>query len=360
MPPSDEFGEKTERATGRRRMRARRKGKVAMSPEVGSAAVLLIVLLVLWLYGPHLRQELMTVCRANYMTLAREDLTVAGGAQVLADALWRILRILAPMLLGMIIVGMAAATAQVGFHLSADKLIPDLNAFNPVAGMKKLISLRSVVTLLTSTVKLVALLLVSYVTVRAHAPLIASLFHATPARIASTISRATLDLGFRAALVLTVIAAIDYAYQKWQYEKDLRMTKEEVKEERKLLEGRPETKRRIRSIQFRMARCRMLNSVKEADVVIKNPTHYAIALKYDAAKSAAPVVLAKGLNHLAKRILETAARHRVPTVRDAPLARALYRSVEVGEEIPVKLYRAVAKLLVHIYQLRRKRPQVAI
>jgi flagellar biosynthetic protein FlhB len=167
---------------------------------------------------------------------------------------------------------------------------------------------------------------------------------------------ATLDLGLRVGLLLALIAAADYLYQHWQYERDLRMSKDEVKEEQKLLEGNPEVEARIRRMQITLSRSRMLRNVKKADVVVRNPTHYAVALKYDPAKAAAPIVLAKGADYLAMRIVELAREHRVHTVHDAPLAQALYKTVEVGEVIPAKLYRAVARLLLHVYKLRGQNP----
>ena len=357
MAGGEDTGNKTHRATPRRRRDARKKGKVALSEEVGSAAVLLVATLVLWVYGSHIWETLFSICRESLTELAREDLTVAAASGLLTDTLLSVVGMIAPVLMGMTAVALLVTLGQTGFHISMEPLTPNFAHFNPAEGAKKLVSLRSIATLAVSTLKLIALLLVAYVTVRGHLPRIFGLHGATAPNIAATMSRATLDLGIRAAMLLMVIAAMDYAYQKWQYEKDLRMTRQEVKDEEKLLEGSPETKRRIRTAQLTIARRRMLSDVKKADVVVRNPTHYAVALKYDSAKATAPVVLAKGMNYLAQRIVEIARKHRIPTVRDAPLAQALHKSVEVGGQIPAKLYRAVAKLLVHIYRLRGRKPE---
>ncbi len=161
-----------------------------------------------------------------------------------------------------------------------------------------------------------------------------------------------MDLALRTGLVLLLVAAIDYAYQKWQYEREMRMSKQEVKDEKKMTDGNPEVQSRIRRVQIAMARRRMLSDVKKADVVVRNPTHFAVALKYDPKEHAAPVVLAKGADYLAKRILEIAKKHKVPTVHEPPLARTLYTTVEVGKMIPPKLYRAMAKILVHVMRLK--------
>jgi flagellar biosynthetic protein FlhB len=209
---------------------------------------------------------------------------------------------------------------------------------------------------MVAALKIAAILMVGYTAIRADLPGVLALHNATPLVMAKAISRATLDLVLRVAILLSLIAAADYAYQHWQYERDLRMTKEEVKEEQKLLEGSPEVEARIRRMQIALTRSRMLRNVKKADVVVQNPTHYAVALKYDPEKAPAPVVLAKGADFLAARIIELARKHGVPTLHDAPLAQALYKAVEVGEMIPAKLYRAVARLLLHVYKLKNQKP----
>jgi len=351
----NDTGDKTERATPRRRQESRKKGKVAMSEDLGSTAVLLGTLLLLWMSGQRNWGMLFDICQSSYTDIVRPDLTIAAASQILSGAILKTVAILGPTLVGMAIIGLAASAAQVGFQLSGEALIPNMGQFDPIAGTKKLLSLRSVATLGTNTGKLAALLVIAYITIRGHIPDFVALGHASIPRITATMSRATLDLGIRSAMLLMVIAAIDYAYQKWQYEKDLRMTKQEVKEERKLLDGNPENKRRIRSAQFAMARRRMLKDVETADIVVRNPTHYAVALKYDTAKSSAPMVVAKGADYLALRIIDVARKHNVHTVHDKPLAQALYKTVEVGQEIPAKLYRAVARLLVQLYNLRGRK-----
>jgi flagellar biosynthesis protein FlhB len=192
--------------------------------------------------------------------------------------------------------------------------------------------------------------------VRGYMPALLSLNCAEPMQMARTLFQATLDVGLRIAVLLVVLAALDYAYQRWQYERDMRMTKQEVKDEHKMIEGNPEVEARIRRMQYALARRRMLADVKKADVVIRNPTHYAVALRYAAQKSAAPLVLAKGAGYLALRIIEIARKHNVPMVHEPPVAQALYKSVNVGDIIPPQLYRAVAKILVHIYRLRGRKP----
>jgi len=354
---SDEAGNKTEPATPRQRDEARKKGRVARSNEVGSAAVLLSGVVFLMLMGSTIREGLCDVYRMNLGGLPLGELNAAGVLRIIRRSLAAGLMPFLPVILGLVAVTAFANYCQVGFRVTWETVAPKFDnlSLNPAAAFKKFVSLKSMMTLGTSAVKLAAILFVGYITVKSHLPAIVGLHHATPAGVASTVARAALDLGLRAALLMLVIAAIDYAYQRWQYERDLKMTKEEVKEERKLLEGSPETRSRIRRVQTTLARNRMMNDVKKADVVVRNPTHYAVALKYDPQKAGAPMVLAKGARYLAERILELAKQHKVPTVRDAPLAQALYKSVEVGGLIPLKLFNAVARLLVQVYRQRGRR-----
>jgi len=354
---ADEYREsKTEPATPRRRHEARKRGKVARSPEVGSALVLLATVLLLMLSGDAVWDGFCRLFRAGLGTPPPADITVGTVHAMARWVMLSALAPLAPLFVGLAAVSLLAGYGQVGVFASSEVLAPNLDRLDPAAGMSRLFSARSVMTLFTSSLKVVALLVVGYVTWRSYLPRIIALYEGTPATIASTMSQATLDLCLRAAVLMLCIAAMDYAYQRWQYERDLMMSKEEVKEERKLLEGNPEVEARVRRVQRMLARKRMLADVKRADVVVRNPTHYAVALRYDPKRAPAPVVLAKGANLLAKRILELARKYRVPFVHDPPLAQALYKTVEVGQPIPPKLYRAVARVLVQIYRLRGRKP----
>jgi flagellar biosynthetic protein FlhB len=350
---------KTEAATPRRRDEARKKGKVARSGEIEHAAVLLGSLLILWAAGPSLMEALLGVCRASFGGLAHPEFNAASAMQLLTAVMFSVLVPVAPVLIGMAAVSAFSGYGQVGFRITSDVLEVNLDRINPVNGMARLFSLRSLTHMTVSCLKVIAILGVGYLTIRSRLPGVLALHHATPALIFKTLATATLDLGLRVGILLALIAAADYGYQRWQYERDLRMSKDEVKEEQKLIEGNPEVEARIRRMQITLSRSRMLRNVKKADVVVRNPTHYAVALKYDPAQAAAPVVLAKGADYLALRIIELAREHRVHTVRDAPLAQALYKTVEVGEVIPAKLYRAVAGLLLHVYKLRGQNPPSA-
>jgi flagellar biosynthetic protein FlhB len=348
-------GDKTEPGTGYRRSEARKKGKVARSADVAAAAVLLTGLLALWSAGPAVAEALMQVFRDTLGGLGRPDLDCASARALLVDTMFRAIVPVAPAMVGMAAVGVAASFMQVGFVVTNEAVTPDLNRLDPVSGAQRLFSVRSAAGMGISLLKIAVILAVGWITIQAYVPQLTHLGASTPRGIARTLADAAMDVALRTALLLCAIAVIDYLYQRWQYERDLRMSKQEIKEENRMLEGDPEVQSRVRRAQLALSRSRMMHDVKKADVVVRNPTHFAVALKYDPEQSAAPVVLAKGAGHVAQRIVEMARRHRVPDVHDAPLARALYKSVGVGAAIPPNLYRAVARLLVHIYRLRGRR-----
>lgn len=354
MPEGQDKESKTERATAWRREEARKKGKVVRSPEVAGAVLLMAVLLTLWATGDGMWITLANIYRQFLGHATTDVLTISHASQLVGTLLTSILTIVAPVMAAIFIASLLATLAQVGFFVTTEPLNPSIAKFNPVDGVKNLFGIKAVMQLGLSLMKLFVVLLIAYVTMRKYLPELIGFYHAMPLTMAKTVARGTLDMGFRVALLLLVIAALDYIYQKWQYERDMRMTKQEVKEEAKMTEGSPQMKSRIRSMQLTLARQRMLGDVEKADVIVRNPTHYAVALQYDPVKSPAPRVLAKGAGYMAQRILDAAKKHRIPTRRDAPLAQALYKACKVGETIPPKLFRAVARMLVHIFKAQGK------
>ncbi len=241
---------------------------------------------------------------------------------------------------------------QTRFLLSFKPLKIDLNRINPIEGFKRLFSFRSLFELLKSIIKMFIVGYVGYSIVRKHWNLFFLYSDMDLLDSSKQLFLLLYDVLFRCGLALLALAFLDYLYQRWEFEKSLRMTKQELKEEYREVEGSPEVKRRQREIMARLARGRMLQQVPQADVVITNPTHIAVALKYDPQETQAPIVLAKGLDELAKRILEIANENKIPVVQNPQVARELYYSVEVGEEIPPTLYRAVAEILAYVYSVR--------
>ncbi len=260
--------------------------------------------------------------------------------------------VLLPIFMPIAVVGFVANVMQVGFFISSEAIALKPNKLNPISGMKRFVSLKSMVELGKSIIKVLFIAGIAYLLVKSEIQEFPMLIHREVGQILVFIARVSLKVCFFVCVALIVLAIVDYIYQRWQYEQDLKMTKQEVKDEQKQTYGDPKVKARIRGVQMEMARRRMMEAVPEADVIITNPTRLAIALKFDAREMIAPQVLAKGAGHIAGRIREIAREHQIPVVEEKPLAQALYKMVEIGDYIPAELYRAVAEVLAYVYRLK--------
>ncbi len=323
--------------------------------EVNSATILLATLWALGVLG-----GLMYTGLGHFMrsllggALAHPDLS-SQGLQVLGmNVLLVVGRAAGPVIATSFVAGLVTNLAQVGLVLSAEPLAPRLSRIDPAAGMARLFSGRAFAELLKSCAKVIIIGYYGYVTLRQDYPLLVATGAMEPGQILATVGSLALRLGFRVGIALAVLAALDYAYQRWEFEKSIRMTKQEVKEELRQTEGDPLLRARIRARQRQIAMHRMMEDVPKADVVVTNPVHLAVALKYDPATMKAPKVVAKGARLLAQRIRELAARHNIPIVENKPLAQALYKAADVGREIPAHLYKAVAEILAYVYYLDRR------
>ena len=346
--------ERTERATPRRREQARRKGRVFRSLEVTSAAVLLVGFAGLGVMGSQLLGRLEETMVRFLGRPPAEGLTVASVV-ALSEELARLLAVTALPLAGLAFAaGIAANLAQVGFVVTLEPLVPNLGRLDPAAGLARILSRRSLLELGKAVIKVVAVGWVTYSAAREGAAELPALLEAEPRGILATLGRMVTVVVLRAGLVLAALAVADYLYQRWEHESTLRMTRHEVKEEFKEVEGHPQTRARIRQKQQQLASRRMMAEVPGADVVVTNPVHYAVALRYDAERMPAPRVVAKGRGPVAERIRELARESGVALVENPPLAQALYKAVDVGGFIPEELYQAVAEVLAFVYRLRLK------
>jgi len=353
MPDTD-FGERTEQATPRRRRQARERGQVARSHDLSAALVLAGALALLNLLGETVFRRLLTLMR-SYLACAYEvEMSAAGAQNLLTTTLARVASVLAPLLGAVGLVAVIACLLQVGAVFSAHPLTPDLGKISPLKGFRRIFSSRSLARLATSLLKLAIVGGIGYVTLRGDLDRIVGLAGAGAWEIGASTAALIFKLGLRAALALVLLGLADYGFQRWQHERNLRMTRHELREEFKELEGDPYARARRRRIQRQLALQRMMHDVPRADVVITNPTDLAVALRYDARTMEAPRVVAKGAGYLAQRIREIAIRFRIPIVERRPLAQALYRTVEVGDQIPSNLYKAVAEVLAYVYQLNRR------
>ena len=351
--PDNAGQEKTEKATPKKREEARKKGQVAISREVSSAMVMLASLGFFYFAGSWMFWNLSEIITKVYQNIGTMRFNTINDASIFSlEVLNSLLAILIPFLLPLAILGLVGNIVQVGLKFSTEAISPKLSKLNPISGIKRLVSLKSWVELAKSILKLLFIGTIAYFLVKGELTSFPLLVHQEVGQILVFIARVAIKISFFVCLALVILAVLDFLYQRWQYEQDLKMTKQEVKDEQKQTYGDPKVKSRIRSVQMEMARRRMMEAVPEADVVITNPTHFAIALKFNADDMVAPRVLAKGAGHVAQRIKEIAAEHQVPVVEDKPLAQALYKMVELGDYIPAELYRAVAEVLAYVYRLK--------
>ena len=345
-------GERTESPSAKRRADFRKKGQVAQSREVQNAAMFTLLLL-FWIFAA-----------PNFWNSIREQVTaiwkISGEYSITAPSLMQLAyflalnmgKALAPLFLVALLTGFFASFMQIGWLFTTEPLLPDFAKLNPLTGMTRFFSKRSLVEVIKSSLKVGLIGWISYKTVAKefnNALLLAQL----------PIDETIRYLGATAALVMAKVAAImiflaalDYGFVRWEMEEKMKMTKQEQKEEMKETEGDPHIKSKIRSIQQQMARRRMMAAVPQADVIITNPTHFAVALKYESSKMAAPVLLAKGQELLAKKIREIAQEHNIPLVENPPVARLLHAKVEVGQAIPDEMFKAVAEILAYVYSLK--------
>lgn len=358
---SEDFGEKTEAPTPRRREEAREQGNVARSADLTAAALLLGGLLLLKWYGPSLLTAMQTLVR---VMLGHESLSRVDGKYMLdgvLPAMAGVAKAMAPLLIGVVLIAIVANVMQVGWHPSPGRLAPNLGALNPLKGLSKLFKGRSAVSLLMNVLKTSLVGLMIYSALHGRFNEIVGVGQKPFIQAFQLGGELIYSIGLRVGGLLLVLAIIDYGYQRWQLEQSLKMSKQEIKEEMRRMEGDPKIKMRRRQIAQQIANKKLKKDVPTADVVITNPTEFAVALKYDEATMHAPRVIAKGQGLIAKRIRELAIEAGVPILERKPLARALYKLCEVGQEIPEDFYSAVAEILAYVYELTKKvRPRVAV
>ncbi len=352
-------GEKTEKPTPRRRAEARDRGTVAKSQDLQGAVILLGGIFALGIAGPRLAQALGDVMRGALVQAADPSVvqTSSVGA-VLGSALGPPARSVAPILLVCALAAIVIGALQVGIKPHPKVLRPDPKRLNPINGFKNLFGPNALFETGKNLLKIVVVAAVVLASLLPHLTETAGLLGISPIELSSRIAGELRAIALRAALVYLVIGFIDYFYQRYRTEKSLKMDKQEVKDEAKNQDLPPEIKGAIRRRQMEAARARMMADVPTADVVVTNPTHYAVALRYDG-QSAAPVVVAKGMDHLAFKIREIAGEAGVPIVPDPPLARSLHATVEVGQEIPEELFQAVAQVLAYVYRIANRRKLAA-
>ncbi len=351
----DSFLDKTEEPTPKKLQKTREEGNVAKSPELNSAFILLFGLFTLYYLSDGILARLVRLFKSLYQQSGSITVNPDTVLFLAHSGLGVLSSLLMPLVLVLVVVGVGVNVMQFGFLFTLKPLQPKLSKLNPIAGLKRFASLKSLVELVKSFAKIVVIATVAFLAISGEQERFILLMHESVGGMLSFIGHTVFRVALHTTAALMVLALLDFLYQKWQFKKDLRMTKQEVKDERKDAEGDPLVRNAIRSLQRQRALQRMMDDVPEADVVVTNPTQLAVALKYDPETMNAPVVLAKGARLLAERIREIAARHGIPIIENKPLAQSLYKNGKVGVAIPFELFQAVAELFAHVYQLKNKR-----
>ena len=350
--------DKTEEPTLKRLEDARKEGQVARSREFGGAAILGLSVLTLYVGGSQFAGGSAQWLR-NALQFRREDIMSAQPLVRTAALMIDLGTVFLPLIVVGVLAGALAPLVLGGFSFSMKAVSPKLSKLNPIEGLQRLISTRSLIETLKSVVRVSLVIAVGWFTLRGQMDELASLLAEPLPRAMAHGGLMALQLLLNLTIVLVLIAAVDAPIQLWQHRKQLMMTRQQVRDEFKESEGNPELKARVRRLQQEVANRRMMEAVPSADVVLVNPTHYAVALKYEAGRMNAPTVVARGVDELALRIRQVADGNRVTIVSAPPLARALYRESQLGKEIPVRLYAAVAQVLSYVYQLRAWRAGTA-
>jgi flagellar biosynthesis protein FlhB len=352
MAENENGAEKTEMPTPKRLEQARSDGQVAYSHEASTAIALLVGFTLLMLLSSYLWSTCAGAVRWACGPGLIGDLTAETTIRAMIQGHLPLIICLGIFMLAMMLVSLGMGLAQVGFHPTLKSLEPKLTKINPMTGLQRLFGMRGLMRFVLNLSKLILLFVIAWLVISSRVPFEVPIRFELAARLSDD-AHAMWKLGMILAAALLVVGVSDLLYQQWQHTRDLMMTKQEIREEMKQSDGNPEVKGRIRQLQRQMAQRRMMQEVPKADVIITNPTHVAVALKYDKANMAAPVVLAKGYDEVAQRIKAIAAEHDIPMVENVPLARALARETQIGQTIKAKWFKPVAEILAAVYRLRK-------
>ncbi len=351
-------GEKTEEPTSKKLTDARKDGQVAKSQELNNGVALLGLFLILKMFVSYIGNKFIDSFDFAYSKIelyAKEEFNTVTATVLTREVLQLILIICLPVFLAGVLVAIVVNIVQVKWQPTAKPLQPKFNKLNPISGFKKIISFDKIMELVKAIIKIIVITVLAYTTLEGELDKLSVLYGIGNLSAAIVlVGNIVINLGMKISIVLVVVGLADFIYQKFKFKKDMRMTKQEIKDEYKQSEGDPQIKGKIKQRMREASQRRMMNNIPEADVVITNPTHFACALKYDKEKGQAPVLIAKGADHVAAKIKEAAKEHEIPIVENKPLARMLYYNVDLDTEIPSELYQMVAEVLAYVYSLKNK------
>ena len=349
-------GSKTEKATQKKREDERKKGNIFQSRDLVSALSILVLFYILKLTLSFIYKTLSgTITKYIGYTAAENALSASSANGLFKDIVITVLLASGPVLLGSFFISIIATGIQTKFNFSKEHIKFKLSKLNPIRGLKNLFSLRSITELIKAMIKITAIGFVLYSAFKKIYGQFIMLIYRDLWQATVFILNTIMDMVMQLSLVFIGIAVADYLYQWWEYERTLRMSKQEVKEEYKQMEGDPLIKSKIRERQRKISSQRMMQQVPTADVIIRNPTHYAVALKYELHVNAAPVVVAKGQDYVALKIIEIAAQHNIPMKENKPLAQALYKTVPLNQQIPPEYYAVLAEILAWVYSMKKEK-----
>ncbi|AGB40645.1 flagellar biosynthetic protein FlhB [Halobacteroides halobius DSM 5150] len=346
--------EKTEDPTPKRRQEARKEGQVAQSKELNSALTLLFSFIIFYFTMSKMIKEIIEFLTKVYTQYFTMQLSAHNFHTLFIEIMFFILKLVAPIMIGVAAIGVLAIYLQIGFLFTTKPLKPSFSKLNPIEGFKQLFSKRSVVELIKSLFKIGVIGYICYITIAGIVPELVLLTQGGVEIALNLLADTAYSLGMRVSAAFIILGIADLFYQKWEHTQQLKMSKKEVEDEQKEQDGNPEVKSERQKRQQEMAQSRMMQDVPDADVVITNPTHIAVALKFDIETMEAPVVVAMGQDEVARKIKEVAKEYEIEIVEEKPLARALYKMVDIGDQIPAELYQAVAGILAYVYKLDRK------
>ncbi|MDQ5985842.1 MAG: Flagellar biosynthetic protein FlhB [Syntrophus sp. SKADARSKE-3] len=349
---ADTDQEKTEQATSKREEEARERGQVAKSRELPSVTILVACLIYFWFGGAAMVKDIMKMMKKTFAAAGTTNIDINTIQPVMFGILYDMFIILMPVFIVVTVASLLSNLAQTGFLFSPEAMAPKFSKVDPVKGFTRMFSLQSIAELVKNIIKMTTIGVVAWLTIKGEVTNIAPLINQDVYAIMIYVGKVSFKIIMSTCWILIVLAIMDFIYQKWEHAKSLKMTKEEVKQENKQMEGDPFIKGRIRRIQREIARKRMMAAVPKADVVITNPTHFAVAIKYEQESMNAPVVVAKGADLIAAKIKEIAKKHNVPIIENKTVARLLFAMTEIDEVIPENLYRVVAEILAQVYRLK--------
>ncbi len=352
-------GEKTQKATPKRRQEERKKGNIFQSRDITSAIGLIIIFLFLKAVSPYFFQHIKNIM-IKYLSISGtiSDFSIAGARNFMSDFAINTVILSASFLIVTSIIAIGIGFAQTRFNFAPSRLKPNFSKLNPLKGLKNLITLKTLIELTKSGLKIIIICIIVYSEVKANMNGFMSLFYKDIVQALGWIANTIFYIAVKVGAVMIVFGVLDFLYQWWEYERQIKMSVQEVKDEYKQTEGDPKVKGRQKELQRRMSMIRISQKVPLADVVIRNPTHFAVAIKYDIKKDAAPIVIAKGQDYLALKIIEIAQKNDITVTENKPLARGLYQAVEIDQQIPQEYYQAVAEILAFVYSLKKEKNRI--